>query len=87
MVVALNAHDTVDDIAQVQQFVDNLGVTFDIGIEETETYTSLVQNFAGLNPFPVDVLIDKKGMIRYVSREYDPYAIDELIQQLLAEAD
>jgi hypothetical protein len=87
VVVALNAHDTVDDIAQVQQFVDNLGVTFDIGIEETETYTSLVQNFAGLNPFPVDVLIDKKGMIRYVSREYDPYAIDELIQQLLAEAD
>lgn len=85
VVVGLNAHDTVEQIGEVQQFVSNLGVTFDLGIEESETYTSLVQNFAGLNPFPVDVLIDKSGMIRYVSREYDPYALDELIQQLLAE--
>jgi hypothetical protein len=85
VVVALNAHDSVEQIAQVQQFVDNLSVTYDIGIEESETYQALVQNFAGLNPFPVDVLIDKNGKIRYVSREYDPYAIDEMIQTLLAE--
>lgn len=85
MVVALDAHDPVEVIGQVQQFTDNLGVTFDIGIEESETYTSLVQNFDGLNPFPVDVLIGKDGKIRYVTREYDPYAMDELIQQLLAE--
>jgi hypothetical protein len=85
VVVALDAHDPVEVIGQVQQFTDNLGVTFDIGIEESETYTSLVQNFDGLNPFPVDVLIGKDGKIRYVTREYDPYAMDELIQQLLAE--
>jgi hypothetical protein len=85
VVVALDAHDTVEQIGQLQQFIDNIGVTFDVGIEETETYTSLVQNFDGLNPFPVDVLIGKDGKIRYVSREYDPYALDEMIQQLLAE--
>lgn len=85
MVVALDAHDTVEDIGQVQQFIDNLSVTFDVGIEESETYSSLVQNFDGLNPFPVDVLIGKDGKIRYVTREYDPYAMDEMIQQLLAE--
>ena len=85
MVVALDAHDTVEQIGELQQFIDNIGVTFDVGIEETETYTSLVQNFDGLNPFPVDVLIGKDGKIRYVSREYDPYALDEMIQQLLAE--
>ena len=85
VVVALDAHDTVEQIGQVQQFIDNLGVTFDVGIEQSGTYGSLVENFAGLNPFPVDVLIDKTGKIRYVTREYDPYAIDEMIQQLLAE--
>ena len=85
VVVALDAHDTTEQIGQVQQFIDNLGVTFDVGIEQSGTYTSLVQNFAGLNPFPVDVLIGKDGRIRYVTREYDPYAMTEIIEQLLAE--
>lgn len=85
MVVGLDAHDKVEQIGQVQQFTDNLSVTFDIGIEQSGTYSSLVQNFAGLNPFPVDVLIGKDGTIRYITREYDPYAMDEMIQQLLAE--
>jgi hypothetical protein len=85
VVVALNAHDGPELIGQVQQFIDNLSVTFDVGLETSNTYDSLVQNFAGLNPFPVDVLIGKDGKIRYVTREYDPYAIDEMIQQLLAE--
>lgn len=85
MVVALDAHDTTEQIGQVQQFIDNLGVTYDVGIETSGTYTSLVQNFAGLNPFPVDVLIGKDGRIRYITREYDPYAMTEIIEQLLAE--
>lgn len=85
MVVALDAHDGLEDIGQVQQFIDNLGVTFDVGLEQSGTYASLVQNFEGLNPFPVDVLVGKDGRIRYITREYDPYAMNEVIEQLLAE--
>lgn len=85
VVVALNAHDTVEEIGQVQQFVHNLGTTYDIGLEQTTTYDSLVQNFAGLNPFPVDVIIGKDGKIEYVTREYDPDAMTQIIERLLAE--
>lgn len=85
VVVALDAHDGLEVIGQVQQFVDNLGVTYDVGLEQSGTYNLLVQNFEGLNPFPVDVLIGKDGRIRYITREYDPYAMNEIIEQLLAE--
>lgn len=85
VVVALNAHDDLEKIGEVQQFCDKLGVTYDIGLEETETYMSLTQNFEGLNPFPVDVIVGKDGKIAYITREYDPDAMSEIIEQLLAE--
>ena len=85
MVIALNAHDGLEQIGQVQQFCDNLGVTYDVGLEQTQTYMGLTQNFDGLNPFPVDVIIDRDGTIAYVTREYDPDAMTEVIEQLLAE--
>lgn len=85
MVVALDAHDDLEQIGQVQQFLDNLGVTYDVGLEETQTYMSLTQNFEGLNPFPVEVIIGKDGKIAYVAREYDPYGMAEVIEQLLAQ--
>ena len=85
MVVALNAHDTLEQIGQVQQFCDNLGVTYDVGLEQTETYSSLTQNFEGLNPFPLDIIVDRNGTIVHVTREYDPVALTEIIEQHLAE--
>lgn len=85
VVIALDAHDGPELIGQVQDFVGNLGISYDVGLESTTTYDALVQNFDGLNPFPVDVIIDKTGRIRYITREYDPYAMTEIIEQLLAE--
>lgn len=85
-VVALDANDTIDQIAQVQDFCSNLGVTYTVGLEEgTNTYGQLAANFEGLNPFPIDVLLDKTGKIRYVAREYDADELDSLVQELLAE--
>lgn len=85
MVVALNAHDTLEQIGQVQQFVQNLGVTYDVGLEQTQTYMSLTQNFDGLNPFPLDIIVDKNGTIIHVTREYDPSALIQVVEQALAE--
>lgn len=84
-VVALNAHDDVASIGEVEQYCEYLKLTFTLGLEQSETYEGLTQNFAGLNPFPVDVLVDKAGMIRYVAREYDPDALTAMIDLLLAE--
>jgi hypothetical protein len=84
-VVALNAHDQLEQIGDVQEFCATLGVSFDVGLEETGTYRALTQNFVGPNPFPVDVIVGKDGKIAYITREYDPPAITEVIEKLLAE--
>ena len=72
---------------EVANFVDTLVVSYPIGVEEPAypRYSQYTSAFTGVNPYPVDVLIDKKGIIRYVAREYDPVAIDAMIKQLLAE--
>jgi len=72
-------------IPEVANFASTLGVTFPVGVEESNTYSLLTASFAGTNPYPVDILVDKRGIIRYVAREYDPVAIDAMLQQLLAE--
>ena len=69
----------------MQAFCGTLGVSFDVGLEETGTYFSLTQNFVGPNPFPVDILVGKDGKIAYITREYDPPALTEMIEMLLAE--
>jgi hypothetical protein len=84
-VVSLNAHDGMDRIGEVDQYVDNLKLSFALGLETSTTYRRLTQNFAGANPFPVDVIVGKDGRIAYIAREYDPDAMIEVVERLLAE--
>jgi hypothetical protein len=75
-----------DDLAGVQRYAAGLGVQLlPIGIETTAHYREWTANFTGSNPFPVDIIVDKQGIIRYVAREYDAPAMHEMVQQLLAE--
>lgn len=85
VVVSLNAHDSMDQIGQVAQYVDNLRLTYPLGLEQSTTYRQLTQSFAGANPFPVDVIVGKDGRIAYIAREYDPDAMTDVIDRLLAE--
>lgn len=84
-VVALNAHDAQEQVGQVQSYLGELRVSFPTGLETSSTYKGITANFIGINPFPVDVLIDKTGRIVYIAREYDPEAITSNIERLLAE--
>ncbi len=83
-VVAINPNG--DDIAGVQQFVAHSNATYPIGLEdvETPTYKGLTTNFRGLNPYPVDVVVGRDGLVTYVGREYDPKALKEAIDDALA---
>jgi hypothetical protein len=74
---------STDEIAGVQRFTEKLGVTFRVGLEQTGHYLRYVENFRGPNPFPVDVIVDRSGTIAYVAREYDPAAMEEMIERLL----
>ena len=88
-VVAIDADsDDHDNPAAVADFVDNVGVTFPVKLEEstvTPTYATIEGIHDGANPFPVDILVDKNGIIRYIAREYDPLEMHAKVQELLAE--
>jgi peroxiredoxin len=85
-IVALNPREADDPIEEVQAYVERIRVTFPTGIEEpADTYAAITANFVGPNPFPVDVIVDKQGIVRYATHEYDPDGMAELIEQLLAE--
>lgn len=80
--------DDQANIDAVAAFVQTQGVTFPVAVENTAvtpTYSTIEGIYDGANPYPVDILIDKHGIIRYVSREYDPDGLHDLIPQLLAE--
>ncbi|AUX43340.1 alkyl hydroperoxide reductase [Sorangium cellulosum] len=85
-IVALNPRESVEQIGQVQTYCDNIKVTFPVGLEETaSTYSAVTSNFPGPNPFPVDVIVGKDGIVRYATHEYDPDAMTAVIEQALAE--
>jgi peroxiredoxin len=84
VVVALNAHDTLEQVGQVDQYVNHLRLSYRLGLEQSGTYRQVTQNFAGTNPFPVDIIVGRDGRIAYIAREYDPDAMTEVIERLLA---
>lgn len=81
----LRGGPSTDDLAGVGEFTAKMGVTYPVGLEETSNYPAFAENYRGANPFPVDIIVDRNGMIRYIAREYDPVAMSEVIEQLLAE--
>ena len=72
-----------DDLAQVERFISQTGITFPVGLDATNSHT---QFRAGprLSPFPIDVLLDAEGRIQLLSFEYDAEALDAAIETLLA---
>lgn len=75
-----------DEVDGVIAFTASSGATYPIGLESTDTptYKALVQNFKGLNPYPVDVVVGKDGRIAYVAREYDPEGLLAAVEAELA---
>jgi hypothetical protein len=82
-----NALD-VANVPLLTEYVNWLGPpTFPVATEASGqgSYTMFSGEYEGSNPFPVDIIIDKQGAVRYIAREYDPAAMDAIIQELLAE--
>ena len=77
--------DDYTQVSEVENFCSTLGITYPAGVEESASYQLFRENFDGTNPYPVDVIVDKAGIIRYVAREYDPAAMEAVIIELLAE--
>jgi peroxiredoxin len=74
-----------DDAARVQAFVDQTGITFDVGWDRSQSYRSFLGGGPGISPFPLDVIIGPDAKIAYLSREYDIAAMREVVENLLKE--
>ena len=72
-----------DDTA-IQAFIEQTGVTFPIVYDTADTYYDFDRSTATA-PYPVDVIIDADGVIRYLATDYDPDAMTAVIDALLAE--
>ena len=69
-------------VGGIEQFTGKRGVTYTVGLEATSNYPLIAEHFRGANPFPVDVLVDRAGTIRYIAREYDPVAMTRVRLEL-----
>lgn len=70
--------------ATISAFRDQTGVTFPLLLGDT-TYSQYASPDGEISPYPLDVIVDKTGTIRYVRRQYDGPGMQAIIEQLLNE--
>ena len=75
-----------EDSAEVAfRFVEEARSGLPVLLDETGEHYRAVPRGPGFAPFPVNVLIDKRGVVRAVFGQYDPAAMEPMIEALLAE--
>lgn len=75
-VLAVNLLDTEMKKGHVQQFVDEFGMTFTVGLDGD----GAVSNKYRINPIPTTYMIDSEGIIRHKSLGAMPY--DTMVEHL-----
>ncbi|HEY8387833.1 MAG TPA: hypothetical protein VIK74_04475, partial [Parasegetibacter sp.] len=82
VVIGLTRLDNTQDMKTVEEFVENAGFAYMIGVAE-ESFNNLNYGVGGI---PHMVLIDRKGMIRkFEVGANDGKAMEEAIKELLNE--
>jgi len=82
-VLGINHGET---IPVAEEFAKNFQLSFPILHERLfEVYEKY--KIWGISPFPLDCIIDQKGIVRYLKTEYDPQVMVETINNLLASND
>jgi peroxiredoxin len=75
---------TYDDEETLRQFARQSGITFPI-LTRTERHMMAYQIGMGPSPYPLEVVIDRDGLIAYTSRDYDADALVQVIESVLAQ--
>ncbi len=73
-----------ESTATVSAFVEQTGVTFPVLLGDT-SYFDYANPDGSISPFPLDVIIDREGRIRYLRHEFDGDAMVQEIERLLAQ--
>ena len=79
------AYEVSTTMEMAEQFRDIYGMRF-VGLADGLNQLYGTYSYPDAEaPFPKDVVIDRSGIIRYWSTEYNPQKLKEVIQQLLDE--
>ncbi len=70
-----------DDL--VRDFAEHNGVTFPVMRDPSGTYGQY-DSVGSSAPFPLDVIVDQDGIVRYVDTRFEPDVLQEVIDGLLA---
>ncbi len=70
--------------ALVEGFRDQTGVTFPLLVDDM-TFNTYANPDGSISPYPLDVVVDRFGTIRYLRHQFDADAMVATIEQLLAE--
>ncbi len=68
----------------VAAFAEQTQSSFPLLLGDT-TRGQLATSDASISPYPLDVILDRDGVIRYLRREFDVQAMQATIDLLLAE--
>ena len=89
VVVGLNPsglRTSADSENLLTQFKEQAGVTFPLGWPTDDSFNTFrLASGPSISPFPLDVIIDRQGKVRYVNSEYEAAEQKAVIEQLLAE--
>ena len=81
-VLLVNTHDDVDT---AYDFLQSVEVALPTLLEGQEIYESYPRGNGVYAPFPLQVVIDKEGIIRYIAYQYDAEAVRAAIDEALEE--
>jgi hypothetical protein len=68
----------------VGAFAEQTQVSFPLLLDDT-TRGQLAFSDASISPYPLDVILDRDGTIRYLRREFDIEAMEAMMEQLVEE--
>ena len=70
--------------ATVAAFGEQTGVTFPLLLGDT-TFGDYAKSDGAISPYPLDVIVDRDGVVRYLRRQFDAAGMVATVEQLLAE--
>lgn len=73
-----------ESLETVRAFRDQTGATFPLLLGD-RTVRDYATPDGSISPYPVDVILDRAGNIRYLRHEFDGAAMEAMIERLLDE--
>ncbi len=79
--VGVNSRQLNDPLAQIDNFIQLTGVTFEV-VQDEGSFERYAWEF-GLAPYPRQVLLDGDRRIAYMASAHDPVALAAAVEELL----